>query len=88
MMCPIATGPNAIPVSLERGNHLLNTVEENKMSDEAVQGTQPPSEAWLESGPKPVRSEEAPCGKTVTSGKSAEATEEDCLTEAIETMPH
>ncbi|CDJ42301.1 hypothetical protein, conserved [Eimeria tenella] len=41
MMCPVATGPNAIPVSLERGNRLLKTVEKNKMSDEVVQGTQP-----------------------------------------------
>ncbi|CDJ69821.1 Reverse transcriptase, related [Eimeria necatrix] len=88
MICAIATGPNAIPVSLERGNHLLNTVEENKTSDEVVQRTQPPSETRLESGPVPMRSEEAPCEKTDSSGKFAEAKEEDCRPEGIETMPH
>ncbi|CDJ69225.1 OSJNBa0042F21.10 protein, related [Eimeria necatrix] len=86
--CKKCGGPNAISVSLERGNRLLNTVEGNKMSDEDVQGTQPPSEARLESGPVPMRSEEAPCEKANSSGKSAEATEEDCRPEAIETMPH
>ncbi|CDJ64731.1 hypothetical protein, conserved [Eimeria necatrix] len=35
-----------------------------------------------------MRSEEAPCEKADSSGKSAEATEEDCRPEAIETMPH
>ncbi|CDJ66789.1 hypothetical protein, conserved [Eimeria necatrix] len=88
MRCLVATGPNAIPVSLERGNRLLNTIEEIKMSDEDVQGTQPPSETRFESGAVPMRSEEAPCEKTDSSGKSAEATEEDCKPEAIETMPH
>ncbi|CDJ66527.1 hypothetical protein, conserved [Eimeria necatrix] len=88
MRCPVATGPNAIPVSLERGNRLLNAVEKSKMSDEDVQGTQPPPETWFESGAVPMRSEEAPCEKTDSNGKFAEATEEDCRPEAIETMPH
>ncbi|CDJ43585.1 hypothetical protein ETH_00030660 [Eimeria tenella] len=88
MMRAVATGPNAIPVSLERGNSLRNTEEENKMSDEVVQGTQPPLEARLEFGPAPMRNEEAPCVKADSSGKSTEATEEPCGPEAIETMPH
>ncbi|CDJ62558.1 hypothetical protein ENH_00020640 [Eimeria necatrix] len=88
IMFAVATGPNAIPVFLERGNRLLNTVDGDKKSAEVVQGTQPPSEARLESGPTPMRNEEAPCKKTDSSGKSAEATEEDCRPEAIETMPH
>ncbi|CDJ62829.1 hypothetical protein ENH_00027370 [Eimeria necatrix] len=58
------------------------------MSDEDVQGTQPPSETQLESGLVPMRSEEAPWQKTDSSGKSAEATEEDCRPEAIEIIPH
>ncbi|CDJ38288.1 hypothetical protein, conserved [Eimeria tenella] len=88
MLCPVATGPNAIPVSLERGHRPLNMVEETEMGDEVLRGTQPPSETRLESGPAPMRSEEAPCEEKDSRGKSAEATEEDCRPEAIETMPH
>ncbi|CDJ70231.1 hypothetical protein, conserved, partial [Eimeria necatrix] len=80
--------PNAVPVSLERGNRLLNTVEENKMSYEDVQVIQPPSKTRLESVQAPMQYGEAPCVKTDSSGKSAEASDEDCRRLAIDTVPH
>ncbi|CDJ41986.1 hypothetical protein, conserved [Eimeria tenella] len=88
MMYPVATGPNAIPVSLEWGNQLLSTAERTNTSNGHAEGTQPLSETRWESGSAPILSGEAPEATTDSSRKPAEATEDGCRSDATEIVPH
>ncbi|CDJ64466.1 hypothetical protein ENH_00070150 [Eimeria necatrix] len=84
IMCAVATGPNAIPVSLEWGNQLLNTAERTNTSDGHAEGTQPLSETRWESGLGSILTEEAPGETTASRRKPAEATEDDYRPDATE----
>ncbi|CDJ43023.1 Reverse transcriptase, related [Eimeria tenella] len=88
MMCAVATGPNAIPVSLEWGNQLLSTAEGTSMSDGHAEGTQPLSETRWESGSAWVLSEKAPEATTDSSRMPAEATEDGYRSDATEIVLH
>ncbi|CDJ65143.1 hypothetical protein ENH_00000980 [Eimeria necatrix] len=76
MMCAVATGPNAIPVSHEMGNQLLRTAGGTYKSDERAEGTQPLPETRRESGSESTLSEETSDATMNSSRKSAEATED------------
>ena len=88
MICAVATGPNAIPVSLEWGNQLPSTAERTNTSDGHAEGTQSLSETWWESGSASILSEETPEATTDSSRKSAEATEDGYRSDATEIVPH
>ncbi|CDJ62007.1 hypothetical protein ENH_00000860 [Eimeria necatrix] len=87
MMCAVATGPNAIPVSLEWENQLLSTAERTNTSDGHAEGTQPLSETRRKSGSASILSEETPEATTDSSRKSAEATEDGYRSDATAIVP-
>ncbi|CDJ69408.1 hypothetical protein ENH_00068190 [Eimeria necatrix] len=88
MMCAVATGPNAIPVSHEMGNQLLRTAGGTYKSDERVEGTQPLPETRQKSGSESTLSEETPGATMNSSKKSAQATEDGNRSDATEIVPH
>ncbi|CDJ69199.1 hypothetical protein ENH_00064840 [Eimeria necatrix] len=88
MMCPVATGLNAIPVSQEMGNQLLRTARGADKSDERAEGTQPLPETRWESGSESTLSEETPDATMNSSRKSAQATEDRNRSDATEIVPH
>ncbi|CDJ63802.1 OSJNBa0079C19.6 protein, related [Eimeria necatrix] len=88
MKCAIATGPNAIQVSLEWGNQLLRTAGRANTSDGRAEGTQPLLETRRESGSASILSEETPEATTDSTRKSAEATEDGYRSDATEIVPH
>ncbi|CDJ63238.1 hypothetical protein ENH_00037350 [Eimeria necatrix] len=88
MMRAVATGPNAIPVSLELGNQLLRTAGGACKSDERAEGTLPFSETRRESGSTSILSEETPDATMNSSRKSAETTEDGYRSDAAEIVPH
>ncbi|CDJ63256.1 OSJNBa0080E14.14 protein, related [Eimeria necatrix] len=88
MMCAVATGPNAIPVSFERRNRLLSTAEGTNTSKERKEETQPLSELRWKSGPTSILSEETPDATTDSRRKSAEATQEGHGSDVTEILPH
>ncbi|CDJ41911.1 hypothetical protein ETH_00001365 [Eimeria tenella] len=88
MICAVATGPNATPVSLEWGNQLLSTAEESNTSGGHAEGAHPLLETRWKSGSASILSEEAPGATTDSSRKSAEATEDGYGSDATEIVPH
>ncbi|CDJ67635.1 hypothetical protein ENH_00039120, partial [Eimeria necatrix] len=88
MMCAVATGPNAIPVSLERRNQLLSTAEGTNTSEEHEEETRPLSEMRWKSGPTSILSAETPDATTDSRRKSAEATKEGHPSDVTEILPH
>ncbi|CDJ68060.1 hypothetical protein ENH_00047390, partial [Eimeria necatrix] len=88
MMCAVATGPNAIPVSLELGNQLLRTAGGAYKSDGRAEGSQPFSDTRRESGSASILSGETADATTDSSRKSAEATEDGYRSDATEIVPH
>ncbi|CDJ63214.1 hypothetical protein ENH_00036010 [Eimeria necatrix] len=87
-MCVAATGPNAIPVSLEWGSELFRTAGRTNTSDGHAEGTQPLSETPRESGSASILSEETPDATTDGSRKSAEATKDGYRSDVTEVVPH
>ncbi|CDJ63580.1 hypothetical protein ENH_00046240 [Eimeria necatrix] len=88
MMCPVATGPNAIPVSHDMGNQHLRTAAGADKSDEREEGTQPLPETRWESGSESTLSEETPDATMNSSRKSAQATQDRNRSDATEIVPH
>ncbi|CDJ64364.1 hypothetical protein ENH_00067350 [Eimeria necatrix] len=88
MICAVATGPNAIPVSLEWGSQLLRTGGRTNTNDGHAEGTQTLSETRWESGSASILSEESPDATTDSSRKPAEPTEDGYRSDATEIVPH